>query len=783
MHNPFKKKCVRAVCILSLLLTVAFYDVVFLKKTFKVTTANSQALPNGVYGQADNKPRFIPVNGTDSPVLEEPVYEFIKQNLKQGILPLWNPHQACGYPLIGMLQVGIFFPLNLILYLLPQIVAWDVLILLRLLLAGLFTFWFMRTLGFKEIPSLCSGLVFMLSGPMVLLQYWTVNVDLLVPVLLIAGNRLLQEIKACNLAFLALTIGLTILAGHPEHIFLVNVYGVCFFLFRFFSLRKKINCKKAIIYFLSAYLLGVGLSAIVLFPFLRNLLFEFWHGHPEGVGLLMEEQRDRALTLALPHFFQQVPLTYQWVFSGWWGGYLGTLPLGLAFLSLFNRHKKGLNYFLACLAFIIIGKEYGLPIINWIGYLPLFNMCRYAIHTPHLAALTIALLAGMGVRTILFNKNIFSKGLIYSLILLCIVAVHLIVLRTSDTFPIALKASLFALGILTVFQALLFMKDKKIINKQSIGIILVVVVFAELFSYIHRERPRRFDSFAKVPYIEALKSSTQRIRSYGQFWAFYPNTATGFGVDDLGYFFGLVPKRFVTFVNHLMIKDHFKNDNRPPALRAIPIQGKDHWLDLLNVKYIIAPATDRFSKIFNHFEDISKKFKTVYTNEVRVFERPNAFPRVFVVHRAVFQADEDKSLNLLNRMKTRLRRMVVINHPAISEIEESLKDTPVVDQSKASIIKYTPNEVLINAHLEHAGFLVLSDAFHPDWKVIVDGREERIFQTDYLLRSVFLEGGQHKVRFVFRPLSFYLGGIVSLVALLILFSLFFRHRLRVSISS
>src|SRR3989338_4307368 len=97
--------------LLLILLGIAFYDVVFLNKTFKVTTANSQALPTGAYGQEKNNPAFIPVNGTDTPVMEEPVYEFIKNNLRRGILPLWNPHQACGYPLIGMLEIGLFFPL------------------------------------------------------------------------------------------------------------------------------------------------------------------------------------------------------------------------------------------------------------------------------------------------------------------------------------------------------------------------------------------------------------------------------------------------------------------------------------------------------------------------------------------------------------------------------------------------------------------------------------------------------------------------------------------------
>src|SRR5258706_16212012 len=101
--------------ILITLLCIAFHDVVFFNKTFKITTIVSQALYNGVYGQQFNRLKFLPLIGTDSAILEEPTLQFIKNSLAQGILPLWNPHQACGFPLIGMLEVGLFFPLNLIL--------------------------------------------------------------------------------------------------------------------------------------------------------------------------------------------------------------------------------------------------------------------------------------------------------------------------------------------------------------------------------------------------------------------------------------------------------------------------------------------------------------------------------------------------------------------------------------------------------------------------------------------------------------------------------------------
>ncbi len=775
----------RALCFLALLLIISFYDVVFLNKTFKVTTANSQALPTGAYGQENNKPAFIPVNGTDSPVLEEPVYEFIKQNLKKGILPLWNPHQACGFSLIGMIQVGIFFPLHIILYLFPQLYGWDILILVRVLLAGFFAYWFMRSMECEEIPSLATAIAFMLSGPMLLLQYWTANVDILTPVLLIALDRLIRQNKTHNIVFLAVTVALTFFAGHPEHIFLVNVYGFTFFVFRLIHLRKTANIKKTIAFLLTSYTLGIGLSAIVLFPFLHTFISEAWHGHPEGVGLFMEEQRNRAITLALPHFFQKAPITYQWQFAGWWGGYIGTLPFALAVMSLFNRHKKGLASFFAAMTVIIIGKQYGVPVINWLGHLPLFNVCRYAIHTPPLAAFSVAVLAGLGIQSILDSKNVFRKGLWFSVSLLVLAIIHMIffshLTKEEIPFTFPLYATLFALGVLVLFQLILFLKDKKILSQQWIALLLVGVLFAELFCYIHRERPNRFNSFGKVPYMEFLKASPQHVRGYGLFWAFYPNTATGFGVDDLGYFFGLVPKRFVKFTNTFLKENHFQNNLRPPALRAIPILDREPFLNLLNVGYIVTPKNvGQYLRQFPHYMDQIKNSlaQPVYAKEVNIHPRKEAFPRAFIVHKAIFEPNEEKALFLMKQIQNKLRFVAVINHPPIQKLSAMLKDLPLTDKSVTEIIKYSPNEVIVGALMENPGFLVLSDAYHPDWKVYVNGKDWKLFQTDYLIRSVFLPKGKYQVRFVFEPKSFYLGGYVSLAALLILILLCIFPRLK-----
>lgn len=769
MPRFFHKEILFITFVLWAILSIVFFDVVFLNKTFKVSTVSAQALHTGAYGQEKNRLPFIPVNGTDTALLEEPILQFIKNSFRQGVIPLWNPHQALGIPLIGMLEVGIFFPLHFIMYLFPSIIAWDILILSRLFLSGLFVYLMMRYFRFHYIPSLVSAICFMLSGPMVLLQYWTANVDILLPLLIISLDRLIRRQDFKSMALTAIMVGLTFFAGHPEHIFLVNVYGVLFALFRLLSLKKHKESNKIFSRFLFAYILGLGLSSIVLFPFLQNLHSEFWHGHPEGIGLRNEEQPSRALSLALPHFFQNVPITLDWTFAGWWGGYLGTLPLLFAFLSLFKKQRNGLNYFFAGMAFFILAKVYTFPIINWIGYLPVFNVCRYAIHTPYLVAFSIAISAGMGVRYILGKGKVFTKGLVFSGILGLIVLSHFIFLKKNVDMSFAVPASVYAFLILFIIQTLFWVKEKKLVRRNFVGYLLVFLIFAELFSYINRFRPMKYDSFQKAPYIEALKSSPEPMRSFGILGSFYPNTASGYGVDDLGIFFALIPKRFVDFVNTFIDKDNFVNDTRPTALRGWFLdKGSEPFLDMLNVRSFIFPPQSFMKRLMPQYALMRGKMKPIYQGEVEIFVRANSFPRAFIVHEAVFEPNQERSAQALKEIKYKLREAVLIGGRKDEKILGQLAPLKTGEEEAAQIIQYSPNEVLIKAKLMRPGFLVLSDSFHPDWRVYINGQMGKVYLANNLVRAVFLEAGEHEVKFVFHPNSFYFGSIASLISLLVI---------------
>lgn len=81
-----------------------------------------------------------------------------------------------------------------------------------------------------------------------------------------------------------------------------------------------------------------------------------------------------------------------------------------------------------------------------------------------------------------------------------------------------------------------------------------------------------------------------------------------------------------------------------------------------------------------------------------------------------------------------------------------------------AITSYTPNRIRLEAELAQPGFLGLSDPFYPGWKALVDGRESKIYEANYALRGLYLQGGKHTVEFRDEPQPWRLGLLLSLPA-------------------
>ncbi|MCI0744084.1 MAG: YfhO family protein [Verrucomicrobia subdivision 3 bacterium] len=67
------------------------------------------------------------------------------------------------------------------------------------------------------------------------------------------------------------------------------------------------------------------------------------------------------------------------------------------------------------------------------------------------------------------------------------------------------------------------------------------------------------------------------------------------------------------------------------------------------------------------------------------------------------------------------------------------------------ITGYVPKQMELRASATAPSILMTTDKHDPDWKVRVNGREEKLLRLNYTMRGVFLPAGQHNVVFSFEP--------------------------------
>ncbi len=93
-----------------------------------------------------------------------PGWTYLSQAFGSGGPSLWCGGMYCGFPLFADSEMGLFYPLNLILFPLPATMGFNFSIILHYLLGGLFTFAYCRRLSLSRPASLFASIPFVLGG-------------------------------------------------------------------------------------------------------------------------------------------------------------------------------------------------------------------------------------------------------------------------------------------------------------------------------------------------------------------------------------------------------------------------------------------------------------------------------------------------------------------------------------------------------------------------------------------------------------------------------------------
>ena len=141
----------------------------------------------------------------------------VREALRDGRWPLWNDRAGAGMPLLADPQAQAFQPLVLLGYPFPLLRAAGVVASLRVLLALVFGFLWLRRQGLGEAPALAGALAFGLGGFLLLWLGWPLaNSAALLPLVLYGVARCDDPGRKRDAILLGAGTLALLLGGHPE---------------------------------------------------------------------------------------------------------------------------------------------------------------------------------------------------------------------------------------------------------------------------------------------------------------------------------------------------------------------------------------------------------------------------------------------------------------------------------------------------------------------------------------------------------------------------------------
>jgi hypothetical protein len=769
--------------------------------------------------------RYLLIERDLAPYFIPPRFFWV-ESLKQIDFPLWNPYQFSGHPFFANPQHAILYPVNILFFILPFDIAFNAIIVTHFFLSGLFTYLFLRELKASAISSLISALIFMLSG--YLLSVHSLLTILLsvtwTPLIMLYFKRAIEKPGFKNEILSAIFITISFLGGGVE-----IVYGN-FFILLWMVIFSPLNeakgkqpsssftmrCRSLLI----SGCLFLSLSAIQLFPF-----FELFHYSIRGGGISYEEATiwsfapKDILLFFLPDVYGYfLDIKKYWITQCWFKTlYTGGMPFILSLIFFLaplspspeRGEERGLGnhrkFFLSLMIFsIFLSLGDHNPLFPFVyNYVPFFKGIRYPVKFLYIFILVLSITAGLGFEALVqFLKERISKKEKHLFIILSLVCgVFLLFLVLGDRpiedflrgkgidFPdfnhlsVNLYHAKRFLFYLTLFFLLLRV-GQEVKWKGWTKILLVFFLIADLFGNMGFYGKEKASDYLRKTHIDELISSDKesfRIFSTAKTIAMDVPVliANASPIDifkekhlpSMSLLYGLHDIWGIDVIRLKRVDEIYKALIGSPSISTTPL------IDLYGVKYIVSMAPieegHQFELIYSRLEGLQgKKENLLKENTIKLYRNHNFLHRAWLVK--AFRVMDSKLI--LPRMTSKEfdpRREVLLEEtpPFLNPPHEG----GAGEEGRVEFISESNNRLHLKVRIIKNTLLVLSDTYYPGWRALVNGKETKIYRANYNFRAILLEAGESEIKFIYDPMSFKIGALVSLITLIGVIVYFFKN--------
>ena len=674
--------------------------------------------------------------------------------LKKGELPVWNPYNLTGTPLLANSQSAVFYPFNILFFLLPFTLSWSILIFLGPLLAGLFTYLYLNNLKLNKFSSIMGAIAFSFCGFSVAWMEWgtVLNTALWLPLTLLSIDKIRLDKKYIKLFFLwsfvfIFSLTSSFLAGHLQFFFYVLIFS-CLYIIGKIILQK--NRYKLIGLFLVLLFITVLITAIQWLPILKFIMLSARNIDIQNFntpGWFMPWQN--IVQLVVPDFFgNPTTLNYWGVWNyGEFSSYVGILPLIMAFFALFFRRDKktfafGFAFFLS-LIFILPTFFAKIPFDFKIPFLSTSQPTRLLFVTDF----TLSVLGALGLdyfiklkdkKIVFYVLGIFLA--IFSALWLFILFFHgnllspenLYVSKQNLIFP-----TLLFLTVSSVLITLIFYPKNRFRDKVRLCLfcILILITVFDLFRFFNKftpftEKDYLFPSSSVMSFLQKQNEPFRVLSLDSRILP--PNFSIMYKIQTIEGYDPLYLQRF----GELMAASlrNTPDIHAPFGFNRIITSNNysSRISGLLNNKFILSIEDKEDKNLKLMFRD----------GNVRVYENLNSLPRAFFVQSTLVVSSKQQAINAIFDEKHSLGERAVIEDESNYGLSNSAWSV-----GKINFVSYEENKIIIKTKNNGKGFMVITDSFYPAWHVKINGKEEKIYLTDYNFRGVIVPDGENTIEF------------------------------------
>ncbi|HLK47302.1 MAG TPA: YfhO family protein [Bryobacteraceae bacterium] len=664
---------------------------------------------------------------------------------RHGQFPAWDPYLWGGQSLIGQAQPGSAYPLNWILYALPlrdghirqNYLHWYMALIH--VMAALFGYWLCRDLERSRMASMIGGTAFALAGEVGSTDWpQMLNGEIWAPLVFLflfralRGRRPLLSAGLCGFS-----LGMAWLAGHHQvPIFLTYATGGVWL---FYLLReKRMDWDVAKLAGVFAVFLALTSALQVMPAYEYGKLAKRWVGTEEPVGWkdVVPYNIHGEHSLGLVSVFGLViPGVHAEV-----DPYVGFVILALAGLGLALwwsdvRVRILLVVGLAGL-FFALGRQ---NVMHGFLYavLPMLEKARTAAMAVFLLNFGLAMLAAYGFDGLVtrteseWPRRIGRWTMTAGLVMIILMGFVLLAKQLHmdyDDRPVLVALVGLLLG------ALILGYQRAALGTTALGVFCLLLLLMDLGNVAGYSYPHVLDAnrMAELRRMGANQDMLAWLRAQpGPFRIAMDSNEIPYnygdwnGVEVFGGYTASLP------VNLLRIE-------KDEALT----------LDLYGTKYWIG-RTPR---------DPGEVEVRQFQSGLKAYERPQAFPRVWTVHETVSIPDENGIPGLYHGPRFDARRQAFF-------IGDAPKLSPCAGEDRATLDHHDFSRVAIQAQMQCAGMVILSDNWFPGWTATVDGQAAKIWEADAAIRGVKVPAGTHRIEMRYRPWSVRLGALMLMMSL------------------